>query len=214
VKAHGKPEWFELGDLPLESFTLKRLLAAARARAGELALDYLPAFKQDGHRRHTALERAERIEQVALRAGSQQRLRGMLTVYINQLLAHLAEQGDGGRLTVDQRTRPSVGFDDSPQQQFAGVAGEVTLGEPGVEAGMALKACADISTRTGIANDASVAAGAQGQAKRIKQNGFARAGFPGEGGKACTELDVGRVDDDEIAQMQRQQHGLDSLGAT
>ena len=48
--ALGKPERFEFGDLPLESLALKRLLAAARARGPELALECLPAFKQSGYR--------------------------------------------------------------------------------------------------------------------------------------------------------------------
>lgn len=120
--------------MPGEPFTLKRLFATAGSRCGKFAFGELPVLEQRCERGRFGLERTERIEQRPLRTRSQERLRRMLTVNVHQLIAQFAQQCHRSGLTVDQRARPAVGFDDAPEKQLARVACEIAPGKPGIEA--------------------------------------------------------------------------------
>ena len=210
--ALGHAQHRELAHLPLQPLAFE--VERARVALGflEVARRGAPGLERRGHRGQRLRVAAMRVEQLALPAGAQKRLRRVLAVHVEQALADLAQQRGGGRLAVDQRARPAVGVDHPPQQHRARVAGEVALGEPGVEFGRAGELGADVGALRALAHHRHVAARAGGERERVEQDRLARARLAREHGEPRAERDVERVDDHEVAQSQGLQHGAPLRG--
>ena len=156
---------------------------------------------------------AEGVEQFALAARAQHRLRRVLAVDVDQHFADFPQLGDGGGVAVDQRPRTAVGFDDPAQHDGAWIARQLADLEPGLERVVGHEFSDQIGARRAFANHAGIAARAQRELQRIDQDGFAGAGFTGEDGEAGSEFDFQRIDDDEVTQAQGEQHGCNAIQA-
>ena len=73
--------------------------------------------------------------------------------------------------------------------------------------GRRIEAGGDAGLRLPCPDKAAVGAGAERQPQRIEQDRLARAGFTGEDGQAGAELQVQRLDQHDIADGKRGQHG-------
>ena len=124
----------------------------------------------------------------------------MLAVDVHQHLADLTQQRDGRGMAVDLRARAAIRLQDPPDQKDAGIATQVSLLQPLLEAGPIDELRADVGTIGAFPHHGRIAAGADRQAQCIQQDGFACAGLSGEGGEAGAEFDLGGIDDDEVLQ--------------
>ena len=68
-------------------------------------------------------------------------------------------------------------------------------------------AALEVRARAALADDTGVASLAEDQRERVDQDRLAGAGLAGEDGEAGVELELERVDDDEVADGKRVQHG-------
>ena len=201
-----EPQPLELADLPGEPVALEGDLALASLGRVEVAGQRAPRGPGVADGAGLVAESGVGVEQLALAVGAQQRLRCVLAVDVDQSLAELAQQRGGGRVAIHQRARAPLGVDHPAQQHAARVAGELALGQPGVERLAAAEACADVGARRAFADHAGVGAPAHRQRQGVEQDRLARAGLAGEHREARAELDVERIDDDEVAKSQREQH--------
>ncbi|MNT47886.1 hypothetical protein D3C72_1846360 [compost metagenome] len=151
------------------------------------------------------------VEQQPLRIGAQQQLVGVLSVDVDQLVPHFAQLCQRGRGAVDKSLAAAAGIDRTPQQHRAGaivgiVGIELALGQPGVERRVGREGGADAGAGRAFAHDAGVGPLAQHQGQGVDQDRLAGAGLAGEDGEARGEIQVERIDDDEIADGQAAQH--------
>ncbi len=79
------------------------------------------------------------IDEFALRGGAQQGLVGMLAVDVDQVFADILQLLHGRRTAVDVCARTARRFDDSAQETFAVVAGEVVFPEVSRQRGNPLR---------------------------------------------------------------------------
>ena len=77
------------------------------------------------------------VEQVALRGGSRERLKLMLSVHIEQFANRIAQYLQGDRLAVEKGARAAVCGDDAPYQQFTVVL-DGLIGQHGRQGGAGL----------------------------------------------------------------------------
>ena len=104
-----------------------------------------------------------------------------LTLYLNQQVAALAEQGQRYGLIIDA----GHGFAGAAQlarQDNLSLTGDASLFEQGgcVMRQVNLKACGDHRPLAACADKAKISPAAQCQPQRIQQNGLARPGFAGQ----------------------------------
>ena len=127
---------------------------------------------------------------------------------IDERFAELAQRLHRHRLAVHIRARATVGADDSPQHAFAFVLDRL-LGEPGARGGVVRdrERGGDFGALGAVPHDFGACATARREQQRIDEDGFAGAGFAGQHGEAGGELQLGGVDDGEIADLDMQQHG-------
>src|SRR5690606_17513280 len=137
----------QLADLPFEALAFERHLAPAALCGIELAREPAPRSEGVGDRARRLREPRVAVEQLALPVGTQQRLRRVLAVDVDQPLADLAQCRRRGRVAVDQRARAAVGLDHAAQQHAAVVALQRALGQPGVEFGVAAELGRDVGAR-------------------------------------------------------------------
>ena len=127
---------------------------------------------------------------------------------IDERFAELAQCLHGHRLAVHVRARATVGADYSPQHAFALVLDRL-LGEPGARGGVVRdgEGGGDFGALGAVPHDLGARATAGGEQQGVYENGFAGAGFAGQHRQAGGELQLGGVDDREIADLDMQQHG-------
>src|SRR4029077_11615593 len=65
--------------------------------------------------------------------------------------------------------------------------------------------------RRAVADQAGVAPGAKRQRKRIEKNRFPGAGLAGQNGKATVEFEIKLVDQNDVADGQLNEHGVEGL---
>ncbi|MNS80909.1 hypothetical protein D3C72_1146060 [compost metagenome] len=209
----------EFAHLPFQPLALKLHFARLRLHGLALAHAGAPGPPRLRHRAGLFGQARVGVEQVALGVRPQQQLVGVLAVDVHELVAHLAQLGQRGRRAVDERLATAARIDGAAQQhgafavQAGLVAGQLTLGQPGVERCVRAEGGADACAGAAFAHHAGVGAFAEHQGQCIDQDGLAGAGLAGEDGKAGGEVEVERIDDDEIADGQAAEHrGLGGSG--
>ena len=205
-------ERIELAHLPLELLALGRKRRRVGFERRELLPDVLPAAPRGGDSTRCGAQSGIGIEQRALRRRAQQRLVFVLAVNIDQMLARLAQLRERHGAAVDERARAAAAVDHAPHQTRAIVTRKFVVGEPGLQRleRSGLELGADLAFLGALPHDARVAALAEHHRQRVDQDRFAGAGFAGEHREAGRELEIHPVDDHEIANVQRAQHGSKS----
>ena len=115
-----------LGDIGALGLTLRELGARLRGNVFQ-ALPVAEGLRSLARQRFGV---GMRVEQLALRGGAQQRLVRMLAVQIEQPFAGFLELRKRRGMSVDEAARAAGAVERAAQNQLAGVAGQVALGEP------------------------------------------------------------------------------------
>ena len=188
---------------------LQPRFAILRGRGGAVALltQLRPCTVLFGNRIEQLAMVAALIEQLALRGALHQRLIFHLAVDIDERFAELAQCLHGHRLAVHIRARASIGPDNSPQYALAFVLDRL-LGKPGAR-GRVLRdreGGGDFRALSAMPHDFGAGAASRGEQQRIYEDGFAGAGLAGQHGQTGGKLQLGGVDDREIADLDMQQH--------
>jgi len=144
------------------------------------------------------------VEQLALGIRTQQQLVRVLAVDIDELVAHLAQLRQRCRGAIDEGLAAAAGVDSPAQQHGAAVvvfhvARQFALGQPRIQRWVGVEGGTDAGTCRAFADHACVGPFTQHQGERVDEDRLARAGFTREDGKAGGEVEVERVDDDEVA---------------
>ena len=147
------------------------------------------------------------IQQRAHGGRPRQALPGVLAVDLHQVLASLAQLAHGGAAAVDPGPALALGVDGAPQQQ--GAAGGVEAGflHPARQGVGQVELGGDFRARRAFAHQARIAAAAQGQLQGVDEDGLAGAGFARQHREARADVQVQRLDDDEILQGDALEHG-------
>ena len=129
---------------------------------------------------------------------------------VDQCFADVLELRQRGAATVEPAARAPGGVDHTPDQQF-GVAGfnEGVVGQLAGQFGQGLQVerGRQFGTFFAVADQRAVAAAAEQQPECVEDDGFAGPGFAGEDGEAGAKIEFERVDDDKVADREREQHG-------
>ena len=151
---------------------------------------------------------AEGVQQAAVGGYLDERAIGMLAVDFRQRGRDLAQQVQAHGLVVDGRAAWAIGILDAADNEFALSIHPLLLQDD--EGGMRAGQCegrrddAALSTRP---HQRGIAAGAQRQAQRIEQDGFAGTRLAGEHGEAFLERNVELLDQDDVANGKGSEHG-------
>ena len=123
-----------------------------------------------------------------------------------QFGGELAEDGDGGRLVVDEDAALAGGENLAAQDDLVAVGVDAVLFEDGFGVVRGLEDAGYDGLVGAVADqfDGGFAAHEQGQ--RIDQDGFARAGFAGEQVEAGAEGGDGVIDDGVVFSAQFDEH--------
>ena len=157
-------------------------------------------------------EAPEGVQQRALRVGARQRLVRVLPVEIDQHLADGFLLRERGGTAVDPRAALPLRIQHPAQQQrvLIVVAREPFVREPRRD----LVAAADVEHRGELGARSTRAqlprfeAVAQQEAQRVEQDRLAGARLAGEHREPARELEVERLDDDEIADGEETKHAM------
>ena len=140
--------------------------------------------------------------------GAQQRMLLVLSIDLDQRRADLAEALHGGEFAVDRDARASTALGDDPaHEQLATAAVAFARGEFR-HCGFAFEFEQPLDDRfflTG-ANHFGRRARAEQQSERAQDDRFAGAGFARQHVEAGAELEIGFLDDREVADVQFEQH--------
>ena len=147
------------------------------------------------------------VEQGELRRGLQQRLMRVLAVHVEQQFAEFAQLRERDRRAVDPRLAAAARID-RPSHQHAGLVGAVDRLrlQPGDDIAARAKFRTDLGACRAFAHDVGVGAFAERQEQGVDQDRLAGAGLPGQHREAGREVEFERLDDDEVADCERQQH--------
>ena len=127
----------------------------------------------------------------------------MLSVNVQNLLAQLAQLGDGERTGIDPALVAPIALDLPLQQQFSVFVGaDAGLVKP-LQCGQITEYCADKGGFCPGADQIPTGALPQHGADGVDHNGFARAGLAGQGVEALSKLDVRRLDQGDILDIQQ-----------
>ena len=206
--AGGEAEGLELADLVAQE--LEPCAAVARHRGKRIPLRaVLPPRR--GERLDFARERARNamgIDDLALRVAADERLEFLLAVDVDQELAELAHALRGQRLAIHVLARAAVPADDTPQHELAVRRFDRLFLEPAAEqsAGCGLECRRDFGALRAVAKHVGARAAAERQHHRVHDDGLAGAGLSRERREAALELELGRVDDREVADLQVREH--------
>jgi hypothetical protein len=202
---------FQLAQLVAQVVQLRGIAARKPAHALDGGLGRRMPAGRLGDRGEWLAMGAEVVEELALGLAAQQALVLVLAVDLHEPLAELAQVGERRGGAVDEGPRAAVGADHAAQQALAGVVRVLhrLLAQPGArgEGSFERELGADLGLRLPGAHEGGVGAVAQHQAERVDQDRLAGAGFAGEHREAGRELEVERIDDGEVADPQRAQHG-------
>ena len=136
----------------------------------------------------------------------------VLAVEFNQHFADLAHERHAGGLIVDQHPGATVGRLHAPQHQIAIMAQAVVVkqGENRM-VGRKIERRGHLPMLRAGPHPRGIAARAERQGQRIKQDGFARTGFAGQDGEPLREIKRQRIDQDDVADGEMDQHGRRTL---
>ena len=132
----------------------------------------------------------------------------VLAVEIHKTFADVLQLRKRRGAAVDPRPAPALRIERAAEQDLAVRRAEIVRGEPcgdargilGVEDGGELR---PFRARPELAKLEPIA---EEQSQAVEQDRLAGAGFPGEDRKAAVELEVERLDDDEVADRQKAKH--------
>jgi hypothetical protein len=129
-----------------------------------------------------------------------------LGVNQGQLRRKLAEDGNGGRLVIDEDAPLAGGEDFAAQNHFIAAGVEAVFFEDGLGAGGGLEDAGDDGLVRAVAHQIGRGFAAHQQGQRVHQNGFARAGFAREQVQGGTEGSDGVIDDGVVLSAQFDKH--------
>ena len=149
-----------------------------------------------------------RIDDLALRVAADEGLEFLLAVDVDQVLAELAHALRGQRLAVHVLARAAVAADHAPQHEFAVRRFDRLLVEPAAQRSIrcGFECRRDFRALRAVAKHVGTRAAAERQHHRVHDDGLAGAGFAGERREAALELELGRVDHREVADLQVREH--------
>jgi len=135
----------------------------------------------------------------------------VLAVNLDQVPRQFAQQRGANRLVVDESLGTAVGAQPAPDDQRLA---EVVLDPRIVERGanrfgqpVELEGRGDAGLVRTAAHQPGLGAFAQRQPERVEQDRLARPGLAGEHAKPTLEGEVERLDQDDVADGKRGQHG-------
>ena len=135
----------------------------------------------------------------------------MLAMNLDQIGSDLAQQGGGGGLAVDEAPASAIGLHLTPHDQrltrFDRDARLVENGGQAAVGGGGLETGGNDGLSRAVADQPAVAAPTQRQPERVEQDRFARPGLTGQNAEAPAEIQVQSLDQDDITNGQRGQHG-------
>ena len=124
-----------------------------------------------------------------------------------QLRGELAENGDGGRLIVDEDAALAGREDFAAQDDFAAAGVDAVFFEDGLGVVRRFKNTGDDGLVSAVAHHFDRGFAAHQQSQRIDEDGFARAGFAGEQVEPRAERGDGVIDDGVVFSAQFDEHG-------
>ena len=155
----------------------------------------------------------ETVQQLALRLGAGERLVRVLAVQVEQQGAHFRELRQCGRPAVDPRATSALRVEHAAQQQL-GAGIELVRREP-VTRGILraeVEGRRELGTLGAWPQLAQLETIPQQKGKGVEEDRLAGAGLAGQDREPGPELDIQRVDDDEIADRQQAQHAVSGPG--
>ena len=202
-------EFRQFGDGMVEIIAVARSIGHGIARLRQIGRGGAPGGMSDSDRLRLAA--AIGVKQRAVAAGIEQAAIVMLAVDFDQRAAQIAQQRGGTGLVVDEGAAATIGLHRAAdQQRFAGFDLDAIVGQQqrgAMTGGRRIEAGGNAGLRLPCPDQAAIGAGAERQPQRIEQDRLARAGFTGEDGQAGAELQVQRLDQHDIADGKRGQHG-------
>ncbi len=211
-------ELLDLGGLQVQRFQLAEVIAqqleprfaVLRRRGCAIALlaQLGPCAVLLGYGIEQLAIVATLIEQLALRGALHQRLVFHLAVNVDERLAELPQCLDRHRLAVHIRARAAVSADYSPQHAFALVLDRL-IGEPRARRSVIRdrESCGDLGALGAVPYDFGTGAPAGREQQRVYEDRLAGTCFACEHREAGGELQLGGVDDCEIADLNMKEHG-------
>ena len=155
------------------------------------------------------------VEQRAMAARIDQAAVVVLAVQLDQRRGELAQQRRADRLVVDPRPRSAIGPDPPPQdQRLARLELDFGLrqGQPDRLRQLGeLEGRGDARLLLAGAHQRSLGAIAEHQPERVEQDRLAGAGLPGQHAETRPAGEVERLDQDDVADRERGQHGRASI---
>ena len=118
---------------------------------------------------------------------------------VDQPLTQVAQLRGGGGQAVDPGAALAGGVDGASQQQL-GLGIEPGFFQPGREGLCTVELGAQVGALCAFAHHCRIGAPTQDELQGLDQNGLARARFAGQRGKALVQIQLQRLDDDEITQ--------------
>ena len=124
-----------------------------------------------------------------------------------QLGSELAEDGDGGRLIVDEDATLAGGQNLAAHDDVVTGGVDAVFFQNGLGVVRGFKDAGHDGLVGAVADDLDGGFAAHEQGQRVDQDGFARAGFAGEQVKPRAEVGNGVIDDGVVFSTQFDEHG-------
>ena len=191
--------------LPLQSFALLVQRIALGSRLFQRLQCPAPGVPRCRQRRE--VQAGLRVQQCAHGGRPRQALPGVLAVDLHQVLAGLSQLAHRGAAAVDPGPALALGVDGAPHQQAAARGVETGFLHPACQGDGQFELGDDFCTRSAFAHHARLTAAAQGQLQGIDEDGLAGTGFARQHREARADVQVQRVDDDEVLQGDALEHG-------
>src|SRR5690606_24867601 len=209
------PLAFARGETPQALHLVLQLGALGFARGvlllgfGDQLLEALPFAVGGGCFRCEGFAFSVRVEKRALCRRAHQGLVRMLAVNVDGELARLAQLRKRGCVAIDEAARAAAAIEGAAKEQTAGIALELAGLEPGRQLafGKDVELRGELGTLAAFAHHAGLGPAADEKLDRVDEQRLPGAGFPRERREPCAELEGRALDDDEIPDFERTQHG-------
>ena len=207
-------ERFELADLELHELGARVAVAHAALEIERAVQQREPHALQPRDLAGEPFEAARGVEQLALRGRAHERLEFVLAVDVDQQYADLAQQLQRHGLAVQVRAAAAVAADEATDRQLVGRVDRLLAQQPHQRTTRIaeVETAAHLGALGAVAHDFAAGATAGEQLQRIDDDRLAGAGLAGEHGQAGPELDLGGIDDRQIADLQVGQHRFTACG--
>ena len=148
------------------------------------------------------------IEQIALRGAFDQVLKFLLAVNFDEEFAELPQLLEGDQLPVDVGARAAVRADHAPHDHFLVVL-DVLGVEPGQGGGgQGREAGGDFGALRPLTYDVGGRPAAGNQQQCVHHDGFPGAGLARQRREAGSEVQLGRIHDDQVTELQMREHAI------